>query len=106
MKKTYKSFGVLLVVGMITFLQACQKEEQSVTSQDDVTLKKAGYLNNPVRTFYSSTLPIGNGVARAWVKENIDGEPVAVGINLSEKALENLPAEPAMYTSGVPQKQG
>ena len=94
MKKAYRSLGVLFAVGILSLMQACQKEDQLSTPQDDVTLKKAGNLNNPVRTFYSSTIPIGNGVVRAWVTENLNGEPVAVGVNLSEKAIQNLPTEP------------
>jgi len=106
MTKVYRSLGVLFAVGVLSLMQACQKEDQLSTSQDDVTLKKAGNLNNPVRTFYSSTLPIGNGIARAWVKENLNGEPVAVGLNLSEKALQNLPLEPAMFTFILPKNKG
>jgi len=106
MKKTYESLGVLFAVGVMSLMQACQKDDQFSTSQDDVTLKKAGILNNPDRTFYSPTLPIGNGIGRAWVTEDINGEPVAVGVNLSEKALENLPLEPAMFTFTLPKNKG
>jgi hypothetical protein len=106
MKKNYRSFGVMLVVGVISILQACQKDDQLTTQQDAVTLKSAGYLNNPVNTFYSPAQPVGNGVARAYVKENYDGKPVAVGISLSEKALTNLPAEPAEYVLILPKNKG
>ena len=106
MKKTYESLGVLFAVGVMSLMQACQKDDQFSTSQDDVTLKKAGFVNNPVRTFYSSTIPLGNGVVRAWVTENLNGEPVAVGVNLSEKALQNLPTEPAIYTLEFPKNKG
>jgi hypothetical protein len=106
MKKTYKSFVVLLAAGAISFLQACQKDDQFSAESNTVELKKAVIVNNPDRTFYSTTLPVGNGVARAWITENINGEPVAVGINLSEKALENLPSEPAMFTFILPKNKG
>jgi len=106
MKRTYRSLGVLLAVGAISLLQACQKDDQFSAESDAVALKKAGSINNPDRTFYSQTLPIGNGVARAWVTENLNGKPVAVGINLSDKALENLPAEPAMFTFTLPKNKG
>ena len=106
MKRTYRSLGMLLVAGAISLLQACQKDDQFSAEPDTVALKKAGFLNNPDRTFYSPTLPIGNGVARAWVTENISGEPVAVGINLSETVLDNLPGEPAMFTFTLPKNKG
>ena len=40
------------------------------------------------------TVPFGNGVARAWVSEDPDGNPTGVGVNLSQKALEGLPEKP------------
>lgn len=92
MKKNYRIFAGVFAVGVITLLQACQKDDQ--------------FKTNGVNTFYSSTLPIGNGVVRAWVSENIDGEPVSVGVNLSEKALENLPTEPAEYVLILPKNKG
>jgi hypothetical protein len=82
----------VFAVVVITLLQACQKDDQ--------------FKTNGVNTFYSSTLPIGNGVVRAWVSENSDGEPVSVGVNLSEKALENLPTEPAQYVLILPKNKG
>lgn len=106
MKRTYRSLGLLLAVGVISLLQACQKDDQFSAESDAVALKKAGNLNNPDRTFYSPALPVGKGVVRAWVTENKSGEPVAVGVNLSEKALENLPDEPAMYTLVLPKTKG
>lgn len=91
MGKNYRNFAVLLVVGVILLLQACQKD---------------GKFSPSLKTFYSPTVPVGNGVASAWISQNIDGEPVAVGVNLSEKALENLPSEPSEYVLLLPKNKG
>ena len=45
-----------------------------------------------VLTEYSSTLPVGNGVTRAWVSVDKNGVP-SVGINLSAEALQIWLAE-------------
>ncbi len=53
-------------------------------------------------------MPLGNGVARAWIKVdgNGNGDLVAVGIDLSEKALENLPEESISFVLDFPKKKG
>ncbi len=86
----YTLVSMLLVVTLF-FFQSCQKDGLSEVQDEiatmDAELKKA----DGTRTFYGSTVKIGNGVARAYVKENREGEPIEVGLNLSAKALENLP---------------
>jgi len=106
MKKNYRNFTVLLAVGVFALLQACQKDDQFSSKLNTVALSKTESKANLVSTFYSSTLPMGNGVARAWVSENSDGEPVSVGVNLSEKALENLPSGPSQYVLILPKNKG
>jgi len=106
MKSNYRNLAFVLAVGAISLLQACQKDDQFNPQLNQVALSNTEHKVNSVNTFYSSSLPIGNGVARAWVSENNDGEPVAVGINLSEKALENLPAVPAAYVLTLPKNKG
>ncbi len=105
MKKNYKQLGILLIAGIIA-LPACQKDDQFKPTLNELGLnngKSATVLEN---TFYSKTVPLGNGVARAWVKENKDGEPVSVGVSLSEKALENLPSDPGVYVLELPKNKG
>jgi hypothetical protein len=57
------------------------------------------------KTFYGPATPMGKGVARAWVSVNENGEPTAIGVNISAKAVDNLGQEPRMFTLQLP-KQG
>ena len=106
MRKNYRNFGILLAVGVITLLQACQKDGSFNSQLNSGEFAKTEFPGNSERTFYSPTLPIGNGIVRAWVSQNNNGDPVAVGVNLSEKALENLPAVPAQYVLILPKNKG
>jgi hypothetical protein len=106
MKKNYLNFVMLLAVGAISILQACKKDDQFSSPLNTIATSKTEFKAYSVKTFYSPTLPIGNGVVRAWVSENINGEPVSVGVNLSEKALENLPSVPSQYVLILPKNKG
>lgn len=60
-------------------------------------------LDDNTRTFYGPAVPIGQGVARAWVSVNIEGEPVSLGVNLSEHAVMHQPEDHAEYVLQFPQ---
>jgi len=60
-------------MGMILLISSCSKKEISI------------------KTIYGPSVSIGNGIGRAWVSEDLNGNPTAVGIALSEGALNNLP---------------
>jgi hypothetical protein len=87
-------FNFLLIFAFTTglvLLQSCEKEillqETSSDTLADVELKKA----DGTRTFYGPATSIGKGVARAWVTEDANGNPLEVGLDLTEKVLESLP---------------
>lgn len=96
---------VAISIILIATVQSCKKDELGSndlsSSSSSPSLKSFG---NTV--FYGPTVPIGNGVARAWVKENANGDPVSVGINLSEKALQSLPSEPEQFVLYFPKNKG
>ena len=105
MKKNFKELAMILIVGIIA-LPACQKDDQfkpTVNTLSSINGNSSAILE---KTFYSRSQPLGTGVVRAWVKENKDGKPISVGVNLSEKALENLPNEPAAYILELPKNKG
>lgn len=104
MKRKYQFFA--LVIAGVLLLQACQKEDHFNSQADRSEKQPVDIKANLTNTFYSSTFPIGNGVVRAWVKQNADGVPVAVGVNLSAKALENLPSEPTDWVLIMPKNKG
>jgi len=43
-------------------------------------------------THYGPTVPVGHGTARTFIATDRDGTPLSVGIDLSAKALSDLPA--------------
>ena len=47
--------------------------------------------SDPPKIVYGPAVSIGDGEGRAWVSEDPSGNPTAVGISLSEAALNNLP---------------
>ena len=104
MKKLVNTLMIFLTVAAVISLQSCQKDELgSVPDQEPNSLDlKSSTMN----TFYSPAQPMGNGVARGWVMVNKMGEPLEVGINLSGKALMNLPDEPQMFVFELPKNKG
>jgi hypothetical protein len=90
MKNNYYKIALFAAVAF-SVLQSCQKDNQEPVADPNS---------------YSPAVQIGNGEVKAWVTENNKGEPVAVGVNFSEKALENLPAEQTQYVLILPGNKG
>ncbi len=100
------SFYLLSLI-FVFVLSACEKDavpETEIQSADlnfnDNLKKPAGKTN----TFYGPAQPLGNGVARAMVTMNHNGEPEAIGVKFSEKVLERLPDEHDILTLRLPNK--
>lgn len=55
-------------------------------------------------TYYGPVKVVGNGTARTWIKLSDGAKPVAVGISVSEGALEGLPEEHALYILEMPKQ--
>jgi hypothetical protein len=87
-------------------LQGCQKEDGPNSALNSSSPAQSSLKSQEARTFYGPTTPIGKGVARAWVTENEDGAPIAVGLNFTEKALENMPADPSAWVLDLPDIKG
>jgi len=47
--------------------------------------------SDPLKIVYGPAVSIGDGEVRAWVSEDPSGNPTAVGISISEEALNDLP---------------
>lgn len=106
MKKISVSLKVLFVSVAVVMLSSCQKNDDLIPGVKDPFALKNNLTGNAVNTFFSSTQPIGNGIARAWVSQTKDGAPVSVGVTLSEKALEKLPEDPATLLFTLPDNKG
>lgn len=101
MKIMHKISALTMILIVIAAFQACKKDDVSPMSSSQSDLKSQE--NN---VFYGPTIPMGNGVARAWVQQSKNGDPLAVGIDLSEKALQNLPEEPTAFVLSFPPNKG
>jgi len=104
MKKLVNVMMIFLTVAAIFSLQSCQKDELGTVPNPDAN--SLDLKSSTLNTFYSPTQPMGNGVARGWVKVNKMGDPIEVGINLSGKALMNLPEEPQTFVFELPKNKG
>lgn len=69
---------------MLFMLSSCElfKEENPLVVKDKVTQQT---------TYYGSAKALGNGNAQTFITLDKAGKPVAFGISLSERSLENLP---------------
>lgn len=52
----------------------------------------SGASTQSLRTQYGPTRPLGNGVTRTFVTFGTNGDPMGLGVMISEKAFQNLPA--------------
>lgn len=106
MKKIVRSASFLMAIAAVTILSACQKDEEFSNDQNSGLTLQPDLKSQSTNTFYGPTVPMGGGVARAWVTVNKEGDPKAVGINLSEKALTSLPADPTAFVLLLPPNKG
>ncbi|PRY06082.1 hypothetical protein CLV24_12864 [Pontibacter ummariensis] len=94
--------GVMLVSG-------CSEQEvvePAVLQASSLHEAKGKGQNESIKTqtFYGPATPLGQGVARTWVEVNKNGEPVAIGVNMSSKAAASLPDEMTIYNLQLPKQ--
>lgn len=106
MKTNFKTLSIFLAVAIISLLQGCSKEDAVAPRSDSFPAADLQEKSWDGRTFYGPAVQMGQGLMRAWVKVNQQGAPTAVGINLSERALLNLPTEPSSYVLFFPFNKG
>ncbi len=96
----------MLLVGVLG-LAGCQYDDVSSPvgkSASDASLLGQEQQIDPTstRTFWGPSVSIGNGTGRAWVKANRAGTPLAIGVDLTAAALENLPMDPMEWVLALP----
>jgi len=96
-------FFPLIIVFLFT---SCEKETvMDIENQSaDLTFSTSNAHPEKMNTFYGPAKPFGKGVARAMVTMTHDGAPRAIGIKLSERALENLPHDMEEFSLQLPNK--
>lgn len=75
-----KSLIILLVASSCEIMR-----EENFSVEKDKKSKES--------TFYGPAVPMGNGKAQTFITINSGGKPSAMGVALSEKALESLPTD-------------
>ncbi|WP_373521702.1 DUF5602 domain-containing protein [Aquiflexum sp.] len=82
--KTISIFGIKTLL-VLFLLSSCEifKEENPLIVKDK---------NTHQTTFYGPAKSLGNGKAQSFITLNKGGKPVAFGVAMSEKSLENLPS--------------
>ncbi|MDT8392673.1 MAG: DUF5602 domain-containing protein [Bacteroidales bacterium] len=96
MKTLSTKTGFMIFLSLIIGITSCKKDDPTEN------IENSALKSNSEKTFYGPAVPLGNGIAQAWVSEDRQGNPLAIGIKLSEKALENLPDEMSMHVLQFP----
>jgi hypothetical protein len=93
--------GAVLVLGGCEIDRASSPVQQSTS---DSPLLAQGQLIAPVgaRTYRGASVRIGNGSGYAWVTLDRNNAPIALGVDLSEGALDNLPLDPTEWILPLP----
>jgi hypothetical protein len=96
MKNNFKLISILLFSSFLWVLQGCEKSDKLVTGTNPIVKSPS------IKTYLGPSVKIGNGTGQAWVAVDSTGSPNAVGINLSENALDSLPKTETGYTLRLP----
>lgn len=95
-RKNQNGFGNLLYIFsfLLLIFTACEQENLPATQVDEVNLEveKKSEKAEKTNTFYGPAVPFGNGVVRSLVTMNHEGNPVEIGLKMSEKVLDRLPS--------------
>ncbi len=75
-------------ISLFFFIISCVPEEPSSADLIQADLKTK---SEKINDFYGPAKHMGNGVVRSVISINHEGIPTAIGIEISEKVLENLP---------------
>lgn len=78
------------------FAVSCEQESVAPKDVEAVSLTAKEHHLSKSNTFYGPAVPVGGGVIKTLIEINHAGEPLAVGISMSEKALTKLPNDPSM----------
>ena len=106
MKTSVKFTLSLLTISAFIFLSACEKEDVKTESLIVTDTSSPDFKSKSMNVFYSHSISVGNGVARAWIKTDKDDNPLAVGINFTAKALDKLPDHPVQWVLPLPKNKG
>jgi hypothetical protein len=97
MKPLQSYFALGITLAFAAFVSSCKKEEarESLTLSNLSSNQKVeipGATNESIyNTFYGPAVLLGNGHMRSWVNINHEGQALAIGVEITDEALDNLP---------------
>ncbi|MEO6549306.1 MAG: hypothetical protein ABIN94_14990 [Ferruginibacter sp.] len=99
-------FKVLTIASSVLFLLSCQKDMSlkqadapGLTANAKAKMEKA---DGKTKTFFGPSVPMGQGVGKAWVKVDANGTPITLGVTISAKAALSQGHEDVAYTFKLP----
>jgi len=109
---------VIIMIAIMTGFISCKKTDlKSSTPQIDafaandnatiVVPAAPGVANRQAsespkyNTFYGPQVQMGNGRVRTWVNISHDGKPLAIGVEMTDGALANLPQDPTDFAAST-----
>ena len=111
-----------LMLALIAIFSSCSKQEikpkpvqnESFALVDNATIimpdanvaiagRESAQSNSAMKynTFYGPQVQMGNGHARSWININHDGTPLAIGVEMTDGALQNLPQDPGDFAAST-----
>ncbi len=108
---------IIMIAFMATFI-SCKKTDfksptspiESFATTDNATIVIPGAPGLTSRqsgssvkynTFYGPQVQMGNGHIRTWVNITHDGKPMAIGVEMTDGALANLPQDPTDFAAAT-----
>lgn len=93
-------FSMVLLTAL--FFTSCQKEVLNSEGKNVVSSSTIHQLHIPdaksagisYNTFYGPAVQMGNGHARSWINITHDNKALAIGVEITDDALQNLPYIP------------
>lgn len=107
MKTTLLNIITATVVSSVFF--SCQKNELAgakntvAPGNATVSMDGAGNKNNDGKynTFYGPEVAIGNGHARSWINITHDDKALAIGVEITDEGLNDLPHDPEDFAAST-----
>lgn len=92
-----------LLASAAAFVPGCSQKD-AVAPALDSAMASADAKADKTKTFYGPAVPLGQGAGRAWVKVSDAGQPLAIGLELSAKAVDNQGDEENNYVFQLPKQ--
>jgi len=99
--------AILMLLGAVFVVTGCDLDDLSgparkSASEPSLSAQEQSAVRADTRTYSGPAVPVGDGVGFAWVTVDRDGVALAMGVELSEKALINLPMHPMEWVLALP----